>query len=188
MVKTKLKTFKSESATTEVRSGGNLIKIREERGILQRFIVIPRSRSDLDLKECIGTYEFGVVPISLFAADGSLFLAYDKASILHHLEKCQIAKAGAIEEPENNLSDYVQVQAAGDRVLIIDGMAVVNSVAKTDRTMKTCADFANSFLSTVCNMAQDFDEVRLVFDRYTCTSLKANMRIKKTQGKQLTTM
>ena len=161
MAKTKLKTFKSESATTEVRAGGNLIKIREERGILQRFIVISRSRSDLDLKECIG--------------------------ILHHIEKCQIAKAGAIEEPENNLSDYVQVQAAGDRVLIIDGMAVVNSVAKTDR-MKTCADFANSFLSTVCNLAQDFDEVRLVFDRYTCTSIKAHMRIKKTQGKQLTTM
>ena len=42
---------------------------------------------ELDLKECIGTYEFGVVPRSLFASDVSLLLVYDKASVLHHLEK-----------------------------------------------------------------------------------------------------
>ena len=38
------------------------------------------------MKECIGTYEFGVVPRSLFASDGTVLLAYDKAKILHHLE------------------------------------------------------------------------------------------------------
>ena len=38
------------------------------------------------MKECIGTYTFGVVPGSLFASDGTVFLAYDKAKILHHLE------------------------------------------------------------------------------------------------------
>ena len=57
-----------------------VVKTKEERGLLQRCIVIYRSRPELDLEECIGTYQFGVVP-------RSLLLAYDKASVLHHLEK-----------------------------------------------------------------------------------------------------
>ena len=63
-----------------------MLTIREERGLLQILIVISRSRPQLDLKECIGTYEFCVVPRSLFASDGTVLLAYDKARILHHLE------------------------------------------------------------------------------------------------------
>ena len=38
------------------------------------------------MKECIGTYAFGVIPQSLNASDGVALLAYDKAKILHHLE------------------------------------------------------------------------------------------------------
>ena len=34
----------------------------------------------------IGTYEFGVIPRSLFASDGTVLLAYDKAKILPPLE------------------------------------------------------------------------------------------------------
>ena len=53
---------------------------------MERLIVISRSIPQLDLKECIGTYEIGVIPRSLFASDGIVLLAYDKAKILHHLE------------------------------------------------------------------------------------------------------
>ena len=72
--------------TVEINVGGKLVKIKEERGLLQRLILIFRSRPQLDLKERIGTYEFGVVPRSLFASDGTVLLAYHKAKILHHLE------------------------------------------------------------------------------------------------------
>ena len=89
MTKRNLKTFKSESATTEIKIGNQLIKIKEERNLLQRFIVISRSRPELDLKVCIGEFEFGVVPRSLFSADGCLPLPYDKASILHILENLE---------------------------------------------------------------------------------------------------
>ena len=73
-------------------------------------------------------------------------------------------------------------QPSAYRVVIIDGMAVVNSVIKTDR-MKTCQDFAGSFLAIICKMAANYDEVRLVFDRYMKTSLKEQMRTKRTKGK-----
>ena len=61
---------------------------KDQRGTwtVARLIVISRSRPQLDLKECIGTYEFGVIPRSLFASYGTVFLVYDKAKILHHIE------------------------------------------------------------------------------------------------------
>ena len=49
--------------------------------------------------------------------------------------------------------------------------------------MKTCADFAESFLSIICNMAKDYDEVRVVFDRYLTPSLKSQTRRKRNQRK-----
>ena len=76
------------------------------------------------------------------------------------------------EDPENDIAGPILSQASRDKIIIIDGMAVVNSVVKTEK-IKACADFANAFLSIVCNMAEDFDEVRLVFDRYNSTSLKS---------------
>ena len=84
--KKKLQTFKTSNSTIEINAayGGKLVKIKDERGMLQRPIVISRSRPQLDLKECIGTYAFGVVPRSLFASDGTVLLAYGKAKILHH--------------------------------------------------------------------------------------------------------
>ena len=80
------KKLKTSNAKIEMNAGGKLVKIKEERGLLERLIVISRSRTQLDLKECIGTYEFGAVPGSLFASDGTVLLAYDIAKILHHLE------------------------------------------------------------------------------------------------------
>jgi len=61
-------------------------------------------------------------------------------------------------------------------------MAVVNSVTKT-KQMKTCQDFADCFLIIICKTAINYDDVRLVFDRYMNTSLKEQMRKKRTKGK-----
>ena len=213
MSKKKLKTFKSANAKirwskytmAEIRIGDKLVKIKEERGLLQRFIVISRSQPQLDLKECIGTSEFGVVPRSLFASDGSFLLASDKASILHRLEKLgttQEVQADRNGATGTELSDnpvmqvplqvadkaveHTHVDPAGEsssyRVIIIDGMAVVNSVTKMEQ-MKTCQNFADAFLQIICNMAAQYDEVRLVFDRYIKTSLKEQMRTKRTKEK-----
>ena len=72
MTKKKLGTFKTANAITEFQKGDKVVKIKEERELLQR------SRPELNLKVWIGKYEFGVVPRSLFASDGFLLLAYDK--------------------------------------------------------------------------------------------------------------
>ena len=40
ITKKKLKTFKASNATIEMSAGGKLVKIKEERGLLERLIVI----------------------------------------------------------------------------------------------------------------------------------------------------
>ena len=47
----------------------------------------------------------------------------------------------------------------------------------------TWKDFEQVFLDQLSNMAGDYDEVRLVFDRYINSSLKEQMRRKRTKGK-----
>lgn len=203
MKRRKLGTFKNANASIDITVGDKLVKMKEERGLLQRFIVIARSRPELDLKECIGTYEFGIVPRSLFAADGSLLLAYDKATILHHLElmasdepreqTSEPAMTYAAENQNGDVADAPLENRAVDsenenttntryRVIIIDGMALVNSIIKTDQ-MRTCHDFAQSFISILSNLASNYNEVRLVFDTYLNTSLKEQTRKKRTKGK-----
>ena len=49
------------------------------------------------------------------------------------------------------------------KVIIIDGMALVNAIPKTE-IIKICNDFAQVFLDQLSDMAGDSDEVRLVFD------------------------
>jgi len=115
ITKKKLKTFKTSNAMIEVNVGAKLVKIKEESGLLQRLIVISRSQPQLDLKECIGTYEFGIVTQSLFASDGTVLLAHDKAKILHHREllvnnKQLVIHTPAIKTSTTNVSDNKTVQ------------------------------------------------------------------------------
>ena len=59
------------------------------------------------------------------------------------------------------------------KVIIIDDMALVNAIPKTER-IKTCKYFAQAFLDQLSNMADEYDEVRLVFDRYQLHSQRTN--------------
>ena len=70
-----------------------------------------------------------------------------------------------------------------DRVLIIDGMAVVNQIDFTP--LQTCKDFAMAFVTRLTYMISDYTEVRLIFDRYLQQSLKARTRDKRTSGLQI---
>ena len=191
-------TFKNANAVSDMKAGDKLIKIKEERGLLQRFIVAARSRPDLDLKECIGKYEFRLIPRSLFASDGSLLLAYDKAKVLNHLEALikdgeQVLQGGENGAPVEGRSLAAELQNTeiegrieGDqesyKVLLIDAMALVNSINKTDQIIY-CSDFANAFIEKLINISVGYNEVRLVFDQYKDSSLKEQMRKKRTKGK-----
>ena len=67
---------------------------------MNRILVAWRSRSAIDLPKIFGTYEFSVVPVSIFARDGSLYYAKDKFVIATQLREFQPDKT-AIKEGEN---------------------------------------------------------------------------------------
>ena len=79
MNRRKLGTFVNCNIQSSTQKGDKVVKLKEERGLLQRFIIASRNRPDLNLRECIGQYEFGLIPRSLFSSDGTLLLAKDKA-------------------------------------------------------------------------------------------------------------
>ncbi|EDO39798.1 predicted protein [Nematostella vectensis] len=91
MKKLKLKTFASCMEKTKVRVGVKVVKLRKERELLGRFLIIQGSRTELvpKLEETIGEYEMSVVPRSFCAVDGSLYIPTDKASLIHSIENAR---------------------------------------------------------------------------------------------------
>ena len=76
----KLKTFSTWTAKTEVKADDKVVKLREERQLLAKFLVIYQSRPELlqNLPGTIGEYEMAVTPRSMFRADGTLLIPKDK--------------------------------------------------------------------------------------------------------------
>ena len=71
MGKMKLKMFCTCNKMVKCNLSEKVVKMREDRSLLARFLVVQQCRPELGapLKEAIGQYEFSVVPRSLFPAD-----------------------------------------------------------------------------------------------------------------------
>ena len=86
-----------------------------------------------------------VVPRSLCAVDGSLYIPTDKASLMHAIEDTKA---------ELLVSDLSLDTTAGDhrdRALVVDAMAVLQSMKKTP-IMRTLADLRGTFVRRIENM------------------------------------
>ena len=67
----KYKTMSTWMKKTKIRVGDKVIKLREERQLLARLMMIQQTRK-LDVGTVIGMYEMTVIPRSLFSNDGLL--------------------------------------------------------------------------------------------------------------------
>ncbi|XP_057308922.1 uncharacterized protein LOC130647177 [Hydractinia symbiolongicarpus] len=173
--KVKIVTFKDLEKSIKKRVGDKVIQLKEEKTLVSRFLITARKRPELDLEHCIGNFEFSVVPKALFSADGIPLACLDKSKLIHGME--ELASKG---QTTNGLSGEVET----NKVIIIDGMAVVNQTPKTP-AVKTCKDFASAFTERVLQISRGCDEIRLVFDRYIENSLKARTRKHRTSGNEV---
>ena len=100
MKKLKLNNHSTWMAKQKVRVGDKIIKLREERQLLARFLVIHQSRPELvpKLPDTIGDYEMSVV-----ANDGSLLIPTDKSSIMHAVESL----GDVVDEPAENSDEML---------------------------------------------------------------------------------
>ena len=98
-----------------------LFQLKEERTLVSHFVITARTSPEIALEESIGNYESSIVPKSLFSDDGQPLLSTDKAKVLHEIES--LVK----EYPHDDVENIDQDTA---RIIIIDGMALVNRVHK----------------------------------------------------------
>ena len=67
---------------TKVPLKEKIVQLKEERSLMTRFIIASHKRSEIDLPFYLGTFEFSVVPRSIFNSQGNILLANDKSSFL----------------------------------------------------------------------------------------------------------
>ena len=82
MVKVKLKIFSTCNKKVKRNLRDKVVKLREERSLLTRFLVVQQYRAELgaSLKEAIRQNEFSVFARSLFSTDRMFLLPSDKSS------------------------------------------------------------------------------------------------------------
>ena len=170
--KEKLPTFDSLNKKVTLQLNKKIVRIKEERKLMSRFIIAARTRQDIDLTHYLGEYEFSVVPQSLFSSDGSLHQTADKSTVARELHKA-ITCDNVVNAPSEN---------GEHKVIIFDGMAVVNRIDIKKSRIKTCKEFATTFCNIIFAESEGFDEVRIIFDPYDKKSLNNQPRSKRTHG------
>lgn len=178
MKKRKLQTWKTLGKKIKLSIAGQTVELQEDRNLFARMLVVCKSRPEIDIREAVGTYEFTVVPRSMFASDGEMLHCSAKSALMPILEKLP----NSPNECDTTLQD-VEHQRERMRVSIVDAMAEVQSLEKPE-WIKTCLNLADHFTCRIFEKYRDSDEIRLIFDRYDLpSSLKEATRLKR-QGKQ----
>ena len=161
MKKQKLSTWKTAGKKVKVRDESNTIELSEDRNLFARMMVVCKSRPDIDIKEAVGTYEFFVVPRSLFAADGTLLRCSRKSALMDLLEKL----SEDVHEDDTGVNRNGQHTEVQMRVSVVDAMPEVQCLEKP-RWVKNCSHLADHFTNRIFQKFGENEELRLVFDRY----------------------
>ena len=68
----KLQTWKTTRKKIKVSSAGQIVELQERQKPVCTHDGDMKSRPEIDIQEAVGTYEFTVVLISMFATDGEM--------------------------------------------------------------------------------------------------------------------
>ena len=94
MKKLKLKMWSNLAKKISIQLENKVIKLREERQLLGRFLIILGCQPHLvpKLSEVIGKFEMSVLPQSLVAVDGTIYIPTDTNSSMKMIEGGQSQK------------------------------------------------------------------------------------------------
>ena len=79
MKKTKLNVWKSVNKKTKLKVADQVVELKSERSLFARLIVVAKSRPEIDIKDCIGKFEFTTFPMSLFGGSGNRMTMTNKS-------------------------------------------------------------------------------------------------------------
>ena len=132
-------------------------------------------------------YELSVIPRCIFAADGTLLLPTDNASIIHAIEAAKLPLVADAHGQSTSVASVASSSVPSDerettyrapRVLIIDAMAVVQCMNKAPG-MTSIVHLMTAFNSRIERMVIGYREVQVIFDRYLEVGLNEKTRKKR---------
>ena len=170
MKKGNLHTWKTTREKTKSKTASGVFALKNDRALFARFLVLVLSRPEIDLKESImiSKFELAAFPRALFNSDGDLRHCVAKSK-LKSILKSSLSDQRPYQEEEG-------CQHAGRSVVIIDGMAVVQSMGKPT-WVRNGRDLASHFLEIIDSRSKEYDEVHVIFDRFDIpNSLKQGIR------------
>ena len=164
MKKRRLNTWKCFGKSIRVKSGEQVVELKEDRSLFARMLVVSKSRPDINLKESIGKYEFSVVPRSLFAADGTMLHCSIKSKLMTILEKLPLDEVPSLDQTDENAAGIstssqstvtvgiaeFDIAIAKLEVTLVDAMATVQSMGKPE-WIKNCSQLTSSAVYS-CNI------------------------------------
>ena len=133
------------------------------------MMVVCKSRPDIDIKEAVGTYDFSVVPRSLFAADGTLLDCSRKSALMDLLERLPVE---VHEDNDTGVNWNDQDTELQLKVSIVDAMAEVQCLDKPG-WVKNCSHLAYHFTNRIFQKFGKNEELRVVF--FLCKKASAQL-------------
>ena len=184
--------FLSGTKKQTVKTRDQSVDLKETKDLYGHLMVLAKSSRDIDQKNAIGNYEFTLTPRALFAPDGSILPCFDKSKLIHCLEKLKKDCEKDQSSQEQSFGDHAEsvgepettsVPSVSPKIAIVDGMVLVQQMAKKSGTISTVKDLGQHFNDRLLTLTANFDEIILVFDTYKADSLKQKTREKRRQSK-----
>ena len=157
MTKTSLKTWKTANKTTVVKGKSKTVQLKQDRNLFARLLIVTKSRSEINLREALGLYEFSSTPRCLFSGDGTILICQDKSKLANILE--QYPNHHTADGEEN--ATTTPVQETEQLAVIVDGMALVHKLASAQ--FETCEEFADKFVQALRVRSRNAVALHLIF-------------------------
>jgi hypothetical protein len=184
----KNKMYTSGNKKTTVRIRDKAVDLKETKDLYARLMILAKSSRDIDLKYSIGNFEFTLTPRALFAPCGSVLQCTDKSKLIKLLTDLPQTEStedslllGATEATA--VATAVATKESSRRIAVVDGMVLVQKLAKKPATIVTVNDLSKCFNDRLMSLTAGYDEIILVFDTYQADSLKNTTREKRRHGK-----
>lgn len=82
MKKVSFKFWKAASKRRKPKSVNEVSELKDERALFARLLVSARARTDINVKQALGEYEFSSNPRDLFSSTGKLLTCTDKSKLI----------------------------------------------------------------------------------------------------------